>query len=444
MTDMTISDVRVIPLRVPWVDPPVFGKTTVATPRDILVVEIETKSGIVGIGYLHVLSPALRTIAMCLEEAMVPLVKGRDATAIEAIWRDLWRATYTAGRMGIAVMALSAIDIALCDAVGKAANMPLHRLWGHFRSEIPIYGSGCFRGLGGDGMIEKAQRYVAQGYQAIKMQVAHVHDRHTDLANVRRMREALGPDIEIMIDVNMGWSADIAIQMGRKFQDCDIYWLEEPVPAEDFAGYLRIADALDLRIVGGETHFTRYDLRPFLENPKLPILQPDVMRGGLTELRKIAALADTWGMSIAPHLFPELMVQVMAAIPNGIWLEHSFAERLASAIVLGAYTGERIVGVAGFRQESGPKERHKGVVWGVYVQPDARGQGVAASLIAGIIDAARNIVEQLTLTVVQGNSAAIALYRQFGFTVYGVEPRARKNLSGYVDKVLMVLDLRPA
>ena len=129
------------------------------------------------------------------------------------------------------------------------------------------------------------------------------------------------PTIEIMIDVNMGWSADTAIQMGRKFQDYDVYWLEEPVPAEDFAGYLRIAEALDLRIVGGETHFTRYDLRPFLENPKLPILQPDVMRGGLTELRKIAALADTWGMSLAPHLFPELMVQVMAAIPNGIWLE---------------------------------------------------------------------------------------------------------------------------
>jgi L-alanine-DL-glutamate epimerase-like enolase superfamily enzyme len=321
MTDMTIRDVRVTLIRVPWVEAPHFSKDRVTTPRDILVVEIETKGGIVGIGYLHLLSPALRTVATCLDEAMVPLLKGRDASAIEAIWRDLWRATYGAGRMGIAVMALSAIDIALWDAVGKRAGMPLHRLWGHFRSAIPIYGSGCFRGLGGDGMIAKAQHYVAQGYQAIKMQVAHIHDRHTDLANVRRMREALGPAIEIMIDVNMGWSADLAIQMGRKFQDYDIYWLEEPVPAEDFAGYLRIADALDLRIVGGETHFTRYDLRPFLENPKLPILQPDVMRGGLTELRKIAALADTWGMSIAPHLFPELMVQVMASIPNGIWLE---------------------------------------------------------------------------------------------------------------------------
>ena len=91
MTDMTIADVRVIPLRVPWVDPPMFGKTVVTAPRDLLVVEIETRGGIVGMGYLHLLSPALRTIAMCLEEAIVPALIGRDATAIEAIWRDLWR-----------------------------------------------------------------------------------------------------------------------------------------------------------------------------------------------------------------------------------------------------------------------------------------------------------------------------------------------------------------
>jgi ribosomal protein S18 acetylase RimI-like enzyme len=120
-----------------------------------------------------------------------------------------------------------------------------------------------------------------------------------------------------------------------------------------------------------------------------------------------------------------------------------FAERLASSIVLGAYAEGRLVGVAGCRPETGPKERHKGVVWGVYVHPDARGQGVAAALIAGIVEAARTVVEQLTLTVVQGNDAAIGLYRQFGFEVYGVEPRARKTLGGYVDKVLMALDLRP-
>ena len=268
------------------------------------------------------MSPVLRTIGSCIEETIKPLIVGRDATAVEAIWRDLWRATLTSGRGGITTMAMSAIDIALWDIVGKAANMPLHRLWGHYRSEIPIYGSGCFRQLGGDGMIEKAKNFVSRGFKAIKMQVAHVHDLKTDLSNVRRMREALGPDIDIMIDVNMGWTADVAIQMGRKFEEFDIYWLEEPVIADDFAGYMRVAEALDMRVVGGETHFTRYDLRPFFENPCCPILQPDPMRGGLTELRKIAVLADTWGMQMAPHLFPELNVQVMASIPNGIWAEH--------------------------------------------------------------------------------------------------------------------------
>lgn len=321
MHDMTIREVRTTLLRTNWPDTPDMHGHALGSTRDLVVVEVETQGGIVGMGYLHLLAPVQRSIEACIGEALVPRLIGRDATAVEAIWQDLWRVTYTAGRMGIAVMALSAIDIALWDAVGKRAGLPLHRLWGHFRSDIPAYGSGCWRGAGGDGMIEKARRFVAQGFKAIKMQVAHVHDRHTDLANVRRMREALGPEIEIMIDVNMGWTADMAIRMGRKFQDYDVYWLEEPVVAEDFAGYLRVARALDLRVVGGETHFTRYDLRPFLEDPCLPILQPDPMRGGLTELRKIAALADTWGMTIAPHLFPELNVHVLASIPNGLWIE---------------------------------------------------------------------------------------------------------------------------
>ena len=169
---------------------------------------------------------------------------------------------------------------------------------------------------------EKAGAYVDQGFKAIKMQAGHMYDDATDIAHVAAMREALGPEIDIMIDVNMGWSADQAIQVGRKFEEHDVYWLEEPVPAEDFAGYFRIAEALDLRVVGGESHFTRYDLRPFFEHPALPILQPDPMRGGLTELRKIATLADTWGMSIAPHLFHELTVQLMASIPNGHLLEY--------------------------------------------------------------------------------------------------------------------------
>jgi L-alanine-DL-glutamate epimerase-like enolase superfamily enzyme len=321
MTDMTIAAVRTTMLRMPWPNTPWLKGHAFGNTRNFLVVEVETKGGITGMGYLFLFRPGMKTIAAALEETIIPRVLGKDATAVEAIWQDLWRTTVTYGRGGIVTMAMSALDIALWDALGKRAGLPLHRLWGHYRSTLPAYGSGCFRGAGGDGMIAKALHYKERGYKAIKMQVAHVHDLATDLDNVKRMREAVGPGIDIMIDVNMGWTADVAILMGRKFQAYDVYWLEEPVGPDDFAGYLRIAQALDLRIVGGETHFTRFDLKPFFKNPRLPILQPDPMRGGLTELRKIATVADTWGMTMAPHLFPELNVQLLASIPNGLWIE---------------------------------------------------------------------------------------------------------------------------
>ncbi len=321
MTDMTITAIRMSMLRVPWPPTPWLKGHAFGDARNLLVVDVETKGGITGMGYLFSFRPGLRTIATALEEAILPRVIGKDATAVEAIWSDLWRATATYNRGGIVTMAMSALDIALWDAVGKRAGLPLHRLWGHFRSQIPVYGSGCFRGSGGAGMIEKALHYKSQGYKAIKMQVAHTDNLRGDVDNVRRMREALGPDVDIMIDVNQGWTADTAIQMGRKLEPYDIYWLEEPVPADDFKGYLRVAEALPIRIVGGETHFTRFDLRPFFENPRIPILQPDPMRGGFTDLRKISVLADTWGITIAPHLFPELNVQLLASISNGVWIE---------------------------------------------------------------------------------------------------------------------------
>jgi L-alanine-DL-glutamate epimerase-like enolase superfamily enzyme len=321
MTDMTITALRTTLLRAPWPDTPWLKGHAFGEARQLLVLEVETKGGITGMGYLFSFRPGLKTIAMAIEETIKPRVIGKDATAVEAIWNDIWRTTATYGRGGIVTMAQSALDIGLWDAIGKRANMPLHRLWGHVRAKIPVYGSGCFRGSGGDGMIAKALHYKQQGYMAIKMQMAHTDDLARDVDNVRRMREALGPGIDIMIDINQGWTADVAINQGRQIVDHDIYWLEEPVPADDFKGYMRVANALPIRIVGGETHFTRYELRPFFENPCCPILQPDPMRGGFTDLRKIAVLADTWGLQMAPHLFPELNVQLLASIPNGAWIE---------------------------------------------------------------------------------------------------------------------------
>ena len=320
---MIIKDIRTTALSIPFTDPPRWS-LDYNRPREILVVEIETTSGLTGMGYLMVLSGGLRTIKTCIEELLSPVVLGRSIWEVEAIWQDIWKATYWVGRMGVTVFAQSAIDIALWDALGKRAGLPLYKLWGGAQGGggLTAYGSGCWRGLGQGGMIEKALAYVEAGFDAIKMQTGHMHSHAEDVANVAAMREALGDDIAIMVDVNMGWTTDEAIEIGRQLDQYNIYWLEEPVVAEDFAGYFRVADALKTRVVGGESHFTHHDLAPFFETPKIPILQPDMMRGGLTQLRRIATLAHARGIRIAPHLFHEIMVHLNAAIPNPDLLEY--------------------------------------------------------------------------------------------------------------------------
>jgi L-alanine-DL-glutamate epimerase-like enolase superfamily enzyme len=322
MSDTTITALKTTLIRVPWAGEPPANGIMPPSARELLVLEISTKGGLTGMGYLQPLSGGLATIDSCLKEVIAPIVIGRDATEVEGIWQSMWKGTYWIGRAGVAVFALSAVDIALWDIVGKRAQLPLHRLWGNARSAVPAYGSGCWRGLGRDGMIERAKQFTGMGMKAIKMQAAHIRPWREDVKNVQAMRDALGPDIEIMIDINMGWDAATAIQAGHHFDECDLYWMEEPVVCEDFAGYARVAAALKMRVVGGETHVTRFDMRPFFANPSIPILQPDPMRGGLTELRKIATVADTWGIQIAPHLFHELTVQVLASIPNANYLEY--------------------------------------------------------------------------------------------------------------------------
>jgi len=316
-----VTDIRTQLLVLPWPERPTFA-VKVPTHQEMLVVQVETRSGLVGMGYLQPLAGGLRTLQCCIHEMLAPLLMDADPGDVEGLWDRMWDATYIQGRMGITVMAMSALDIALWDLAGKRAGLPLYALWGGSAKELPAYGSGCYRGSGKDGMIEKAQRYVAAGFPAIKMQVAHMASHAQDIENVAAMRAALGPHIDIMVDVNQGWTATEAIEVGRRLDESGIYWLEEPVIAHDFDGYRQVAAVLRTRVVGGENHFTHHDLKPFLDAPCLPILQPDVMRGGFTGLRRIAALAAARHIDIAPHLFPELMTHLLAAIPNASWLEY--------------------------------------------------------------------------------------------------------------------------
>lgn len=318
---MIIKDIRTHLLSVPFADPPQTGFLALEM-LDLLVVEVESDQGVVGTGHLNPLAGGMRTLDMCIREMMAPLLIGQDASDPEALWDRMWQASFIQGRMGLTVMASSAIDIALWDLVGRTRGQPLWQVWGGRPDPLPAYGSGCYRGLGHDGMIDKAEKFTAQGYTAIKMQVAHLFTHDEDVANVRDMRAALGDDIEIMVDVNQGWSADEAVSVGRKLDDFAIAWLEEPVMADDLAGYAKVAAGLKTPVVTGENHFLGYDLRDFYTMDNVPILQPDIMRGGYTGLRRIAAEAHAHGKKIAPHLFTELSSHLVASIPNGSWLEY--------------------------------------------------------------------------------------------------------------------------
>ena len=323
---MRVTEITTLRLRVPFPDPPATGFLPLEH-QDLLVVNVALSNGVSGMGYLHPLLGGLKTLETCVHEILKPLALGKpllnddDTFAIPGIWDAMFEATYIQGRMGLTIMAMSAIDVALWDAMGRVMQQPLYELWGGSAEPIPTYGSGCFRGLGQQGMIDKARGYVEQGYGAIKMQVAHLYTPDEDVDNVYAMRAALGPSVEIMVDVNQGWDVDTAIATVARFEAANVYWIEEPVIAHDFAGYRRIAEAVRTRVVGGENHFTHIDLAPLLAIP-LPFLQPDVMRGGFTDLRRTAERCAAHGVNLAPHLFPELMVHLLAAIPNPGWLEY--------------------------------------------------------------------------------------------------------------------------
>src|SRR5260370_30305975 len=248
-TPSTIVELRSTLLQVPWRGKPPAAGILSAPFRDLYVLEIETQGGLLGMSYLTPLRGGLHTLDACMKELIAPHVIGRDATEIEAIWQTLYRSNFWLGRMGVTVFAQSAVDMALWDILGKRASLPLFRLWGAARTEIPAYGSGCFRGLGRDGMIARAKEFTAMGLRAIKMQVAHIRPWREDVENVKAMREAMGGGVEIIIDVNMGWDADTAIQAGHRIAEFDPYCLEEPGIAADFASYRGVPAALHTPIL---------------------------------------------------------------------------------------------------------------------------------------------------------------------------------------------------
>lgn len=270
--------------------------------RTHCLVEVICEDGTIGWG--ECLGPALANAAVV--KAMRPLLIGRDPLKIEQCWLMLYHQFRDQGQRGLAVTALSGIDIALWDIAGKHFDAPVHALMGGaFRDRVRAYATGGFRRPGTDrvtAMATETAGYVADGFSAVKIKIGY--GAKDDIETIRAVREAIGPDTKLMIDANHGYDAIEAIAVGNAVAELDIDWFEEPVVPEDLAGYRDVRRGQPIPVAGGETWYTRWTMRDVFVARAVDIIQPDVCGvGGLSEARKIADMAACFGIRLVPHVW---------------------------------------------------------------------------------------------------------------------------------------------
>lgn len=274
------------------------------TFHEWLVVEIFTDDGLVGLGNAA-LAPQITKQVINLY--LKPLLVGRDPWETELLWQHMYRKTMAFGRKGIGMVAISAVDIALWDLIGKSAKQPVYRLLGgRTKARIPVYASRLYSTELNE-LAAEAQRYKNDGFQAMKLRFgwgpadgASGMQRNIEL--VRTVRESVGNEIDLMADAYMGWTLDYAKQMLPLLEPFHLRWLEEPVIPDDIHGYAELKSSARVPIAGGEHEFTLYGFRELLDAQALDYIQFDTNRvGGLTQARKIAALAEAYSVPVIPH-----------------------------------------------------------------------------------------------------------------------------------------------
>ncbi|WP_075222804.1 mandelate racemase/muconate lactonizing enzyme family protein [Acuticoccus yangtzensis] len=289
----------------------------------VILVTVRTDGGVTGENLVFTLNDRRTKVLRQMVDDLADQIVGFDAGHIAAFWARAWKDINFIGHQGVAVMAISALDGALWDALGKAAGLPLYRLLGGAGSSVPLYHSGgLWLSRSTDELVEEAGRFMAQGFKAMKMRLGNA-DPRVDAARVRAVREAIGPDIKLMADANQGQTEAKAIRLGRLLEEFDLTWFEEPLPAWDLDGLARVAAALDTPIASGETEYTRYGFRRMLELRSADILMPDLQRvGGVSEFMRVGHMAQAYDVAVSSHLFPETSIQVLGALSNAVFLEY--------------------------------------------------------------------------------------------------------------------------
>lgn len=282
------------------------------------LVSVETDEGLTGLG----LSSQGAEIDAAIDR-FGRQIQGEDPLDVERIWHALW-VPKLVGRRGMTTRALSAIDIALWDIRAKVAGMPLYKLLGGYTDRVPTYIAGGYYedGKGHAELAAEMRANVDMGARAIKMKVGAL-PLNQDAERVRVAREAVGPDVKVMVDANCAYKTYEAIQMARRIEEYDVFWFEEPLAPDNLQGHRQLARSTSIPIATGENEYTRYGFRDLIVHEAAAILNADALiLGGVTEFMKTAHLAQAYDLMMAPHGPQQLHVHLVAAISNGLILEY--------------------------------------------------------------------------------------------------------------------------
>jgi L-alanine-DL-glutamate epimerase-like enolase superfamily enzyme len=315
------SQVVKLPAEEPLADGPGFHRPFF----EFVTLRIQTDAGIEGIGVTF-FGGALTASLKHAVDQLSELVIGEDPLRVEAVGRKVRSAAASAGPGGISTLAFSAIDMALWDIKGKASSQSLAVMLGGLRNQIPTYASGALsRTSPLEHVVKAGPVLVEKGFKQMKMQLALPGDTtpSREVERTRLIREAVGPDIDLMCDINQRWSVNQAIDIGKRIEEFHLFWLEDVTVHDDYPGLARVADVLATPLAGGECVYGITPFRHMIETRSVDIVMIDLLRvGGIANWIKVAGMAEAFNLPVVSHLLPEIHVHLISAIPNGLTVEY--------------------------------------------------------------------------------------------------------------------------
>lgn len=287
------------------------------------IVTITDSDGAVGTGYSYTIGTGGSSVMRLLADHLAPRIIGRDADCIEAIWRELEFATHATTIGAITAIALAAIDTALWDLRAKKQGLPLWKLAGGAKDRCQLYTTeGGWLHIETEALVEDALAAKAKGFRGSKVKIGRPHGSE-DFARLSAVRKAVGDSYEIMTDANQGFAVDEAIRRAARLRELDLAWIEEPLPADDIDGHIRLNASTQTPIAVGESLYSIRHFREYMQKGACSIVQVDVGRiGGITPWLKVAHAAETFDIPVCPHFLMELHVSLTCAVQNGKYVEY--------------------------------------------------------------------------------------------------------------------------